>query len=80
MKKLLKLNAGKQLELFNTCLKWQRTFCIMDQRVYFSGKLKLSLSVGKKKMSLKLQQVSKIKPETKWANHEQVENSSGNAY
>ena len=53
----------------------------MNQWVYFSGKLKLSLSVGKKKkMSLKLQQVSKIKPETKWANHEQVENSSGNAY
>jgi len=52
----------------------------MNQWVYFSGKLRLSLSVGKQKMSLKLQQVSKIKPETKWANHEQVENSSGNAY
>ena len=45
VEKILKFNADKQLKLLLyilQCLykKWQRTFCIMDQRVYFSGELK----------------------------------------
>jgi len=36
--KILNFNANKQLELKK--LKWRRTFCIMDQQVYFNGKLK----------------------------------------
>ena len=35
--KILKFNANNQLKLDQ---KYQRTFCIMDQRVYFSGELK----------------------------------------
>jgi len=38
VEKILKFNANKQLEL--KFLKWQRTFCIRDQQVYFSGELK----------------------------------------
>jgi hypothetical protein len=45
----------------------------MDQQVYFSGELN-KFKVGVKKLSIKMHFiVSKIKPETKWSNHEQVE-------
>jgi len=45
----------------------------MDQQVYFSGELNF-FKVGVKKLSFKKPMlVSKIKPETKWSNHEQVE-------
>jgi len=61
--------------LTNSCSlkKWQRTFCIMDQQVYFSSELKYLFYVGEKKLSFKMLLVSKIRPETKWSNHEQVE-------
>ena len=53
--------------------KWQRTFCIMDQLIYLSGKLKLSKRRRRKNMYKICIKVSLIKPETKWSNHEQVE-------
>ena len=46
----------------------------MDQQVYFSSELNcFNNKVGEKKLSFKMPLVSKIKPETKWSNHEQVE-------
>ena len=48
IEKILKFNANK---LLKPHLRWQRTFCIMDQQVYFSGEL--NNKVGKKKLSLK---------------------------
>jgi len=46
----------------------------MDQQVYFSSELNyLIKKVGEKKLSFKMLLVSKIRPETKWSNHEQVE-------
>jgi len=48
IEKILKFNANKLLKLYS---EWQRTFCIMDQQVYFSGEL--NSKVGEKKLSLK---------------------------